>query len=48
MARTMECHCSCTLETKRPLARCKMRLEAEFKINVKKPRRRKIDSFTSE
>jgi hypothetical protein len=44
----MECHFGYKLETKRSLARCKLRLEDEFKINVKKPRRRKIDSFTSE
>jgi len=35
IARTMECHFDYKLEIKRPLVRCKLRLEDEFKINVK-------------
>jgi hypothetical protein len=31
----MECHLCYKLETKRPLARCKLILEEEFKITVK-------------
>jgi len=44
----MEWHFGYKLETKRPLARCKLSLEDDFKINVKKRCRRKIDAFTSE